>query len=164
MRVLLLFLILSGCAGIDNVSKEEPSKPVEIAERYVGLNQYTHRRELKEFLGVDPVRIEWCAAFVNSVLGEAGIQGTDSLVARDFLRWGVKTRSPERGSLVIYSRGTEAWQGHVGFFIEEVEVDGRLFWAILGGNQDSGVTIELFPRRSPRLLGIRNPVHLDVAL
>ena len=38
------------------------------ARRYVGLNEYDDRREIKNLVGVDPVRTEWCAAFVNAVL------------------------------------------------------------------------------------------------
>ena len=57
----LSFLI--ACQPIEEF--EDLSKP---AEQYVGLNEHIDRKQIKELVGVDPVRTEWCAAFVNFVL------------------------------------------------------------------------------------------------
>jgi uncharacterized protein (TIGR02594 family) len=126
---------------------------IAVASTYVGFHERTHRRELREFIGVDPVRVDWCAAFVNSVLAELGIPGSESvsewpLTARSFLGWGKRVREPEIGDIIIFPRGTEAWQGHVGFYYGTEYKNGRKHYLILGGNQSNAVTIELFPARS----------------
>ncbi len=74
------------------------------------------------------------------------------LVARSFLQWGsiISPENIQRGDLVIFPRGTSDWQGHVGFFFDEVQ-DGR--WIILGGNQNNKITYDLyFPSKA---LGVR---------
>jgi uncharacterized protein (TIGR02594 family) len=172
--LLLSLLLLSGCKEqvepvipkIEHTieTKEVTTRKVEsvvaaknpkitIASRYIGFHERRQRRELHEFLGVDPVRIDWCAAFVNAVLAELGIPGSESvsewpLTARSFLRWGQRVREPEVGDLMIFPRGTEAWQGHVGFYYGTEYQNGRKFYQVLGGNQNHAVTIELFPARS----------------
>jgi uncharacterized protein (TIGR02594 family) len=135
------------------VEATEENPKIAIASRYMGFHERRQRRELREFMGVDPVRIDWCAAFVNSVLKELGIPGSESvsewpLTARSFLRWGQRVREPQVGDLVIFPRGTEDWQGHVGFYYGSEYRNGRRFYQILGGNQNNAVTIQLFPARS----------------
>jgi uncharacterized protein (TIGR02594 family) len=172
--LLLSLLVLTGCKQqIESVipeikqtieTKEVTTRTVEpvvagenpkiiIASKYMGFHERRQRRELREFMGVDPVRVEWCAAFINSVLKELGIPGSESvsewpLTARSFLRWGQRVREPEVGDIVIFPRGTEAWQGHAGFYYGTEYQNGRRFYQILGGNQNDAVTIELFPARS----------------
>ena len=56
----------------------------------------------------------------------------------------------QRGDLVIFPRGNQGWQGHVGFYVGSDD-QGR--WVILGGNQDNTVSYRLYnPRRA---IGIR---------
>jgi uncharacterized protein (TIGR02594 family) len=136
---------------VENIIPE--ASKIEIALRYLNFHERKNRKELKEFLGVDPVKIEWCAAFINSVLGERGIPDSSTvsnapLTARSFLKWGKRVREPEVGDIVILPRGTEAWQGHVGFYYGTEYKNGVKFYKILGGNQDDAVTIKLFPARS----------------
>jgi uncharacterized protein (TIGR02594 family) len=126
---------------------------IAVASRYIGLHQRMHRRELQEFMGVDPVRVQWCAAFINAVLRELGIPGSDTvsdqpLTARSFLRWGKRVREPQIGDIVIFPRGTEDWQGHAGFYYGTEYRNGKKFYRILGGNQNKSVTIDLFLARS----------------
>ncbi len=99
------------------------------------------------------MRTEWCAAFVNAVLEKDGIPNLNDqteyppLMARSFLYWGEKVLKSEikRGDVVIFPRGNQGWQGHVGFFVEEQNG----YWVILGGNQDQSVNYQLFdPRRA----------------
>ena len=120
------------------------------------MNEYQNRNQIKELTGVDPVRTEWCAAFVNAVLEVEGIPGSESvsenpLMARSFLSWGtpIDPQDIQKGDLVIFPRGTEGWKGHVGFFIQEY--NGQ--WMILGGNQSNSVRYELY--NPSRALGIR---------
>lgn len=95
--------------------------------------------------------VPWCAAFANAMLAEAGVRGTGSLAARSFLKWGRQVRSPYRGCIVVFKRGTRPWQGHVGFVEKMSEAS---VWC-LGGNQGDGVNIRRFPRT--RVLGFRQP-------
>ena len=120
------------------------------------MNEYQNRNQIKELTGVDPVRTEWCAAFVNAILEVEGIPGSESvseypLTARSFLSWGtpIDPQDIQKGDLVIFPRGNSSWQGHVGFFIQEY--NGQ--WIILGGNQSNSVRYELY--NPSRALGIR---------
>lgn len=127
----------------------ETNRMILIASRYMGYHERRNRTELRKFLGVDPARIDWCAAFVNSILHELNIKGSESvseypLTARSFLRWGKRVREPEVGDIIVFPRGTEAWQGHVGFYYGTEYRNGVKFYLILGGNQNDSVTIEAF--------------------
>jgi uncharacterized protein (TIGR02594 family) len=129
------------------------SDPVGVAESYLGFSEKHHRAELRQFMGVDPRATEWCAAFANSVLRDSGIAGSDSvsdypLMARSFLEWGDpvdhRQEDPRPGDIVIFPRGRASWQGHVGFFLDHIEIDGKTYWQILGGNQSNAVTVDLY--------------------
>ena len=93
----------------------------------------------------------WCAAFANGVLAELGIQGTGSLLARSFSEWGehVDPADAQPGDIVVISRGTKSWQGHVGFFSSMNSMDIYL----LGGNQRDQVNVSRYSRS--RLVAIR---------
>jgi uncharacterized protein (TIGR02594 family) len=138
------------------------SSPLNIAEQWVGRSEINDRQELKQFLGVDPRSTEWCAAFVNSVLNTAGQPGSESvsdhpLLARSFLDWGEpvdhKQQDPQPGDVIVFPRGRQSWQGHVGFYVDTVAVDGKEYWQILGGNQSNAVTVELYS--ADRAIGVR---------
>lgn len=137
---------------------------IDIAFEYVGYNERNDYAALKEFLGLDPRQTEWCAAFVNSSLHAVGAEGSESvseypLLARSFLEWGEPVpfkedpESPKMGDIAIFPRGRNSWQGHVGFYIETVIVDGKHYWKILSGNQSNSVSINLYPAN--RALGLR---------
>lgn len=176
--LLASIFLLAGCDSLDVEDEsryirvylptdEEPEpRPTRIpaateiivAAQFINFDERTNRQELKEFLGVDPRRTEWCAAFINAVLNESGIPGSDTvseypLTARSFLKWGNKVPEPMPGDIVIFPRGNEPWQGHVGFYISTVYVKGVEYYQILGGNQNNKVTIELY--RANRALGVR---------
>lgn len=163
MRATILFFVLvavSGCSLI-KISEEIISDPVYAAQIYIGLEERANRQELQELMSIDPVRYEWCAAFVNAILELENIPNLNDighpnpLLARAFLQWGetVEKQNIQRGDVVIFPRGTEGWQGHVGFYVETVIKDGEEYWVILGGNQDQSVSYALFePRKS---LGVR---------
>lgn len=157
MRVIILMtaILLSGC-----VSTTE-NDSVITAQPFVGLQERQDRTEIRELVGVDPVRTEWCAAFVNAVLEIDGIPNLNNqtkyppLMARSFLYWGerVEPENIQRGDVVIFPRGNRGWQGHVGFYVETRIEDGKEWWVILGGNQSNEVRYDLYsPKRS---LGIR---------
>jgi len=156
MKWILVCFFLIGC----NLSEPEIETYVRLstANSIVGFHEQTNRYSLEQLLGVDPVRYEWCAAFVNFMLHSHSIPGSESvssspLVARSFLQWGVPVTEPMRGDIIVLSRGTTGWQGHVGFYHSTVIRDGLEYYMILGGNQKDMVSYEEFP--ASRVLGIR---------
>lgn len=80
----------------------------------------------------------WCAAFANWVLMEAGIARTESAAALSFAKWGIATRTPKYGDIVVFDHGHG--RGHVGFFMG---TDGKNV-SVLGGNQNNQVNITKF--------------------
>ncbi len=139
----------------------DESNSVITAQPYIGLQERIHRTELRELLDVDPVRTEWCAAFVNSVLEVDGIPNLNDqtkyppLMARSFLYWGerVERTDIQRGDVVVFPRGNKGWQGHVGFYVDTQIHNGKEYWIVLGGNQSNEVRYDFY---SPnRAIGIR---------
>ena len=133
--------------------------PTLKAAQYLNYTERTHRAELRELTGVDPVRTEWCAAFVNAVLEESDIPSNNNhkypLTARAFLDWGRKVDKEDikPGDIVVFPRGNQGWQGHVGFYLKTQTVNGVDYYLILGGNQRNKVSIVAY--RASRSLGIR---------
>jgi len=156
----IVFVVWAISACAVNINHYADNPAIEIASDWVGSHQSYDRFRLREFMGVDPVRTEWCAAFVNSVLAEVGIPGSDSvhrypLLARSFLTWGnsVDRSAIQLGDVVIFPRGRAGWQGHVGFYVDTVWISGVEYWQILGGNQSNSVSVDLYPAN--RAIGIR---------
>ena len=128
--------------------------PVHTASQMAFMHEEKDRKELKQFLGIDPVQYEWCAAFVNSILKEHNIPGSESvskypLMARSFLKWGETVNEPQIGDILVFSRGNNGWQGHVGFY---AGMSGNNY-LVLGGNQNDAVNVMIY--KSKNLLGIR---------
>ena len=75
MKNTLLFLSLVFLCACDYSveSANAHSNPALTASQYINYSENTHRSELAAYIGVDPKRTEWCAAFVNAVLTESGI-------------------------------------------------------------------------------------------
>lgn len=130
--------------------------PIDIASQLLGAGEVPDRAMIQDYLhnggvNLDPVETAWCAAFVNATLGQAGMEGTGSNMARSFLDWGQPVDSPQRGDLAIFSRGDpNGPYGHVGFF-ESVNPDGS--FNILGGNQGNSVSLARYAPNA--LLGFR---------
>ena len=161
MRVLAcISLVLVGACGTTSTDS------VVTAQPYIGLQERENRKEIRALVGVDPVRVEWCAAFVNAVLELDGIKGSSSvsdtpLMARSFIKWGssVDRSQVRRGDVVVFPRGNVSWQGHVGFYVESQMIKGKNYWVILGGNQDNTVSYQLFDPR--RAIAVRRSVVPD---
>jgi len=152
--------LLIACEPIEYSSKDI-TKP---AEQYLGLDENRNRKQLKELVGIDPARIEWCAAFVNAILDMQDIPGSESvsdypLMARSFLTWGEKVHQDDiqKGDIVIFPRGDKNWEGHVGFFIRKTFDNNKEKWIILGGNQDNTVSYaEYIPKKA---IAIRRKIN-----
>lgn len=160
-KVVLAILLLSACEPtviVDGNAIPNAPEHIQTALNKYGFNEYQHRTVLKEYVGVDPKRTEWCAAFVNAVLHESGIPGSESvsdvpLMARSFLTWGETIQEPKAGDLVIFPRGKQGWQGHVGFYVGSIYKNNVKYYRILGGNQNNSVNIEIY--LASKALGIR---------
>ena len=151
----VLTLFISSCEMVGMPEVKEGT-PVHSASEMFFLHEKKNKDELKKFLGVDPSKTEWCAAFMNAILDKHNIPGSESvseypLLAKSFLYWGETVNEPEVGDVVIFSRGNEGWQGHVAFYISESK-DGKYYY-VLGGNQSDMINIEKYSKR--KLLGIR---------
>ena len=159
MKNLILVLLLAGCSV--GVNLKTPWSHLDVAYSLLGYSEKTHVKELKSFMGINPRRTEWCAAFVNKVLETSGYDSVDTLnignplLAKSYLKYGdmVLESELQKGDILIFRRGSEWWQGHVGFYVGTEIVRGRKYYRVLGGNQDNEVNISLYPEY--KLLGIR---------
>jgi len=158
--------------GIESRPLEEiKSRPdgtadyMDVAKSFIGQHEVRDGAALSAFikraggLSIDPRVTPWCAAFVNAVLGAAGVKGTGKLNARSFLNFGQATSQPKIGDIVVLSRGDpNGWQGHVGFF-QGYDDKGNVL--VLGGNQGDKVSIA--PYKADRVLGYRSAGRVDEA-
>lgn len=157
-RALAILLLCASCTYVQKFTPADSLQPVDTAIVLDGLHEGTNRNEIKNLIGIDPRSYEWCAAFVNSILHLHGIAGSESvskhpLLARSFLDWGVATDQPQYGDIVILKRGTAGWQGHVGFYIKTINVDGVDKIIVFGGNQNNEIGYDQYP--ASKLLGFR---------
>ncbi len=138
---------------------------VQLAESFVGKNEQQDKSVLSDFfqkqLGtrIDPSRTPWCAAFVNSILKASGKQGTGSLAASSFLKFGTATMTPDSGDVVVTAPLVAGATGHVGFFSGYQYKDGERHVKILAGNAHNNVDYQLIPERLVR--GYRVPPTVD---
>lgn len=155
-KILLAVTLLAGCtSSLPDMTREE------VETLGVGLHERYHRRDLQAMIGVDPSRTAWCAAYVDYVLDVVfDLEGTDSLLAKSYLNWGISVREPDLWDVVVFERNGPGWEGHVGFYMGETVIDGRTYYWILGGNQNDAVTVELYPRSE--VLGIRRSRYEDI--
>jgi uncharacterized protein (TIGR02594 family) len=135
---------------------------LEKSRGYLGLDANKDRKEITRLIStpfsepIDPVRTPWCAAFVNAMLKNGGFDHNSSLAARSFLSYGVATKDPAPGDIVVLTRGKSEWAGHVGFYVQTVEIDGIKYVELLGGNQDNQIAVGYYPIN--RVLGYRKIV------
>ena len=101
--------------------------------------------------------VPWCSSFVNWVLKESGVEGTNSAAAASWLDWGNKVHAQQGAIVVIYmknaSQSLSSSGNHVGFLVRETSTH----YVILGGNQADQVKESSYPKRSWQLKGYRWP-------
>lgn len=98
----------------------------------------------------------WCSSFVNWVMHECDLPGTDSALARSWLKWGKVIDEPKVGAIVVMRRGASESTGHVGFVVGWNDADDTI--DVLGGNQGNAVSVRTFKASS--VLGYRVPKSL----
>ncbi len=149
------------------VTPDEPSLAIktpwmDIAMAELGVKEVNgkgHNPRILEYLqsttigswGAGRDETAWCSAFVNWVMEEAGIEGTNSAMARSWLNWGRKIDEPVVGCIVVLKRGTGN-SGHVAFCADE---PGNAFVYLLGGNQSDSVCVQYYKLKD--VLGYRLP-------
>ena len=129
------FLLL--CGTTSNVAFAD-SSVITKAESYVGMHERKNRGAIKEITKIDPARIPWCAAFVNGILKQLGLSGTNSNMARSFSKYNSPTKTPQKGDIVVFNH-------HVGFFEGFVKKGNKTMVAVLGGNQSNRVKVSYYP-------------------
>jgi uncharacterized protein (TIGR02594 family) len=95
--------------------------------------------------------VPWCAAFMGAMLKRGGCEGSGSLMARSYLKWGVPLQDAKLGAVAVLSRGADPALGHVGFVVGAAK--GKIY--LLGGNQFDSVSIAAFDAK--KVLGLRWP-------
>jgi uncharacterized protein (TIGR02594 family) len=133
------FEIAKGEVGVKELPGAKDNPRIEEFLKAVGFNDEMTLHD----------EIPWCSAFVNWCVQKAGGKGTKSGMARSWLNWGNEVKEPKPGDIVIFSRGTKKWTGHVAFVVEV----GTLFIKCLGGNQGDSVSYEHY--RKSKVLGYR---------
>ena len=143
--------------------------PFEIAQGYIGTTEGPGPEDNPAIMAmyasvghdwVEHDSVAWCAAFVGHCLEKAGLRSTRRLNARSYLDWAIPVdlADAQEGDVVVFSRGSKSWQGHVGFF---VKTTGAMI-EVLGGNQSDAVTIQ--PYAKSRLLGVRRAGNVAPAV
>ena len=75
--------------------------------------------------------------------GDANVKlPTRSALARSWIAFGTRTKSPKRGDIVVFSRGNNGLSGHVAF----VDSIGWTYVQSLGGNQSNAVNVAPYSR------------------
>src|SRR6056300_1701000 len=121
-KIAIFFALILITACTREPLANERTISLTYARSLVGLDERQDTVQLARLMGVNPVRTEWCAAFVNAILNRQGIPGSESvssypLTARSFLDWGQEVDIPKYGDVVVFPRGNQGWQGHVGFYV-----------------------------------------------
>ena len=120
----------SASAGVPAQS-ESPWLEVARVEMDRGVSEKTHPETVIGYMRGASMSIEtpWCAYFLNWVLEQLGLKGTDSGLARSFADWG-EACDCKKGAIVVFPH-------HVAI-VSRITPAGRVF--IIGGNQSNMVT------------------------
>ncbi|HVK99352.1 MAG TPA: TIGR02594 family protein [Dongiaceae bacterium] len=133
----------------------------EIGEREIAGSQHNPqilRYHASTSLKATTDETAWCSSFVNWVLKEAKITGTNSAAAASWISWGAQT-SAKSGAITVIRNAAAANSSltvsgnHVGFLVKETATH----YLLLGGNQSNQVKVSSFPKKSWALRGFRWP-------
>lgn len=140
-------------------ASNSPLTPYDYAKLEHGVKEIPgakHNPRILEFhsstSGFRDDETPWCSSFVNWTFKKAGFDHLRSkrANARSWLEFGVPTKIPREGDVVIFWRGSkDSWQGHVGFYVKETS--SKIL--VLGGNQLNMVSYQWYSKA--RLLGYR---------
>ena len=136
--------------GVIKIKKEELPW-IAVAREEVGVKEITgkdHNPKIIEYHSFTSGNFKddetpWCSSFVNWVMSQVGIKGTNSAGAYSWKNWGKKLDKPAYGSLavVVNKNGT----GHVGFVVAVTKNNNLV---ILGGNQKDEVRYSIYKNKN----------------
>lgn len=171
-RVWALLGMRPGSIAAEQASVSSTATPrwYQIAEAELGVHENAepgqHNQRIIEYHSATSLRahedeVPWCASFVNWVMRQAGIPGTNSALAASWLDWGTFIDSGRIGAVTVIRRigfrrdaATGSWTGnHVGFF---VSLEGNRL-RLLGGNQSDSVRFSNFNLDAYEIRGFRWP-------
>lgn len=93
----------------------------------------------------------WCGLYLGIVMKRADREVVkDPLWARNWAKFGVESKTPMLGDVLVFERGNG---GHVGFYVGETATS----FHVLGGNQGNAVSIVLIAKS--RLIACRRPPY-----
>lgn len=127
--------------------------PVSRMMGLVGGNADTAAPFIKAGGGsLDPRKDNYCAAFTNSALAQAGIRGSNSNVATSFLNWGSNVPSTDdlqRNDVVVIPRDHPVGElgGHVGLATGALQdgANGPEIQVVSGNTQHGHIAVEWYP-------------------
>ena len=154
-----------------SIPTKTPNAPwYDIALSEVGIKEIVgankHNKRILEYhatttLGAKTDEIPWCSSFVNWVMIQAGIKGTNNALAKSWETWGTEVKHPSKGVITVIKRkgkDSDSTTGsstgyHVGFYHSSNSSIIRL----LGGNQSNQVKESGFYLRSYEVVAYRKP-------
>ena len=131
-------------------------KPFHIAFRELGVKEIAGAANNERILeyhncvrgGFNSDEIAWCSSFVNFAFMVAGDDTrTKSAASQSWIHWGVETKEPKLGDLVVFTNKKNPAFGHVGFYIDQIE-NAIL---VLGGNQKNSVSVQWYYKNGDTL-------------
>ena len=141
----------------------------DIATAEMGISEIPgvkHHQRIIEYHATTTLKattdeVPWCSSFVNWVMAQAGLKGTNSALAKSWADWGVAIVKPLKGDIVVIRRkgktqdaATGSATGyHVGFYLN----GSPAVISILGGNQGDQVKKSNFLLRSYEIVAYRRP-------
>lgn len=141
---------------------------LEIAEKEIGQHELVggENSRIVEYHSTTTLKatedeIPWCSSFVNWCMIKAGHKGTNSALAKSWLKWGQKLDRPTLGCVCIIKKkiveedkSTGSSTGyHVAFWL----LQDAQYVHLLGGNQSDSVKISRFNLAIYAILGYRIP-------
>ncbi|WP_312222564.1 TIGR02594 family protein [Rhizobium rhizoryzae] len=120
---------------------------MQVAQQFAGLNEKADSPVLDSFMmssgtwsRLSAKDTAWCAAFANAAIIQSGGQGTGSNLASSFMDWGMGTKNPQPGDIVVLKPQSAGSSGHVGFLASYGNGKVQIF----GGNQSNGVNVQTY--------------------
>jgi hypothetical protein len=125
-------------AGTDEIG---PKAALAIARQHLNEDEIRDEGKLSAFFATKGIKISprttaWCAAFVNTTLGQAGVKGTGSLAAASFYKYGSAVKDgAQAGDIAV-------WPHHVAMLTGETRTGpgGQQQFQVIGGNQGGTVS------------------------
>lgn len=135
------------------------NKLIQEAVKYYGISEIPGKKHNKDILSFFKLtgnkdfrsdEIAWCSVFLSVCAKNAGLNHTNSPLARSWLNIGEAVEQPEPGDIVVFWREQiDSYLGHVAIWLGETE-EGTV---CLGGNQDDSVCIRVYDPKM--ILGYR---------